>query len=273
MSHQPRDRTFWFRGNAVAFGGQIESPICETLDAQGSSVLPPTGGFASASVGGFNYKNIVAFERASSTVAGRVSEHDGQRTYDTQVTVAVEGLNVLDMVTADRVVARLTSTHPEEKSEAEMLPIGSYFENLRIAGVEVEMTPHPELARAPDYATLTEVCVKQFGDIPGNPKDLEVGPDPEIPAWRPGQPSLVFQDRLILAPLFEAAEQRGYPPAGAKTVGGTGIYVPNFGTIYLGEYLITRHSRRLTMLRIELGCPVRGTVVAASGENNGHLWP
>lgn len=273
MSHQPRERTFWFRGNAVAFGGQIESPVCETLDAQGSSVLPPTGGFASTTVGGFNYKNIVAFERVSSTVAGRVTEHDGERTYDTQVTVAVEGLNVLDMVTADRVVARLTSTHPEEKNEPQMLPIGSYFENLRIAGVEIEMALHPELARSADYAALTAICAEQFRDIPGNPQDLENRPDTGVRPWKSGQPSPIFEDRLLLAPLFEAAERRSYPPAGAKAVEGHGIDIPGFGTIYLGEYLISRDSRRLTMVRIDLGCPVEGTIVVAYGGINGNLHP
>lgn len=31
MSHEPKERTFWFRGNAVAFGGRITSPVCEKI--------------------------------------------------------------------------------------------------------------------------------------------------------------------------------------------------------------------------------------------------
>lgn len=272
MSHQPRERMFWFRGNAVAFGGRITSPVCESLDAQGASVLPPTGGFASATVGSFNYKNIVAFERASSTVAGRITEHDGRRTYDTQVTVAVEGLNVLDMVTADRIAARLTSSHTEDDADPQMLPIGSHFENLRIGGVELKLTSYPELTRHGHFAELTEKCEGRFIDAQGNPMKLEDRPEPGTKRWTPGEPSPIFQDRLLLAPLFDAADERRYP-AGVDAGGGPGIHVPGFGTIYFGEYLVSRFSRRLNMLRIELGCPVEGTIVLASGENNGHEYP
>lgn len=273
MSHQPEARMFWFRGNAVALGGQLVSPVCETLDAQGSSVLPPTGGFASASVDRFNFKNIVSFERASSTVAGRVSEHDGRKTYDTQVTVAIEGLNVLDMVTADRVVARLTSTHPHESNDPEMLPIGSYFENLRIAGIPIEARPHVELLRAGRYIEVSKVCAESF---PGAPDERESPKTPSVspmPDWKPGAPSPVFDDRFLLAPLFDAGDEKVRSTVGAAAGDPRGIHVPGFGTIYIGEYLISRFSRRLTMLRIELGCPVKGTIVAASEEIDGHDYP
>lgn len=95
MSHKENERMFWFRGSTMAVGGRIVSPVCENIDAQAASVLPPTGGFAAASVGGFNYKNIIRFDRATSTVSGQKVEHGknaiGERikTGDTLVTVAI----------------------------------------------------------------------------------------------------------------------------------------------------------------------------------------
>lgn len=272
MSHRPEPRMFWFRGNAVAFGGRISSPVCETLDALGSAVLPPTGGFASATAGPFNHRNIASFERATSTVAGRLSAHENGETYDTQVTVAIEGLNVLDMVTADRVVARLTSSHPRDKNDPEMLPTGSYFENLRIAGIPIEARPHAELLRAGNYVELSRVCAERFPD-PSGGGERQAPPVSPMPDWKPGAPSPVFEDRFLLAPLFDAGDEKVLSTAGAVAGDPRGIHVPGFGTIYVGEYLISRFSRRLTMLRIELGCPVKGTIMFGNGETNGSLHP
>ncbi len=273
MSHKPRERTFWFRGNAVAFGGRITSPVCECLDAQGASVLPPTGGFASATAGPFDHRGIVSFERASSTVSGRTAEHDGVATHDTLVTAVVEGLNVLDMVTADRVVARMTSTHSEEENEPQMLPFGSYFENLRIGGHPIELRPYPDLVHHGRYTDVASTCSDRFLDGQGRPVSLGKASELRMEKWSPGAPSPVFEDRLLLAPLFDAGNRNGYAPPGCEMRGANGIHVPGFGTVYFGEYLISRFSRRLTMLRIELGCPVEGTIVAASGDGNGHLYP
>ena len=49
--------------------------------------------------------------------------------------------------------------------------------------------------------------------------------------------------------------------------------VPNFGKIYFGEMFITGESRRLTMVRFQLGSPDGGEVAAAEGETNGGTWP
>lgn len=266
MSHRDKNPRFWFRGNAAAFGGRLVSPICETLDVQGSAVLPPTGGFASATVGPFNHRNIVAFESATSTVSGHETDHDGATTRDTLVTATLEGLSILNMVTADRVVVRLTSRHPEkEGEEPHMLPLGSYFENLRIGGVSIAPTPRPELVEQGGYAELT-------GTRPSRSVDGrdEESADPRNVALGAGS---TFEDRYVLMSLFDADALAQSLPGGCEVKDGHGIYVPGFGTIYLGEYLVSRHARRLTMLRVELGCPVEGTIVSGYGDGNGHLRP
>ena len=49
--------------------------------------------------------------------------------------------------------------------------------------------------------------------------------------------------------------------------------VPNFGRIYFGEMFISGDSRRLTMVRFQLGSDDGGEVTAAEGETNGTIWP
>src|SRR5260370_31946952 len=68
----------------------------------------------------------------------------------TQVASTVEGLNILDVVTADRVVARLTSSHDLTDGEAHIHLVGSKFENLRIAGCEVDVKLRHDLLQPLD---------------------------------------------------------------------------------------------------------------------------
>jgi hypothetical protein len=60
---------------------------------------------------------------------------------------------------------------------------------------------------------------------------------------------------------------------GGLTRNGHGIYIPHFGTVYLGEFFISREARRLMMLHVDLGCAVEGCGGLGSGEGNGSSWP
>jgi hypothetical protein len=51
------------------------------------------------------------------------------------------------------------------------------------------------------------------------------------------------------------------------------VVVPDFGKIYFGEMFISAHSRRLTMVRFQLGSPDGGEIVAADGEVPGGTIP
>lgn len=289
MSHDKDERRFWFRGSTMAVGGRITGPICETIEPQGACVLPPGGGYASASVENFNFRNIVRFERVTSTLSGQKVRHDGGLAGETLVTTAIEGLNILDVVTADRVVARITSRHKENERESEILPFGSQFENLRIGGIPIELESYPELLRGGRYKEITGSSRSDsfpFIDANGNPIKTEE-PQTKPGTTRPQtkrnitgsrteedlKESRFPSDRTLLAPLFRLDKKKGMIPVGSEAKGQHGIRVPGFGVVYLGEYLITRDSRQLTMLRIELGCPISGSIVCANAIGNGHWDP
>jgi hypothetical protein len=56
---------------------------------------------------------------------------------------------------------------------------------------------------------------------------------------------------------------------GVKVVGHA-VEVPEFGRVYIGEVLAQHSKRTLTMLRLDLGCPVVGGFVAAQTAGNGY---
>src|SRR5437660_698835 len=80
---------------------------------------------------------MFSFRPAHSQVAGSYNAKTGN--YDTLAAATVEGLNIVDIVTADRVVARLSSSHSERDEEPKIVATGSHFVNLRVAGQAVEV--------------------------------------------------------------------------------------------------------------------------------------
>ena len=62
-------------------------------------------------------------------------------------------------------------------------------------------------------------------------------------------------------------------PHPTATIHGHVVHVPDFGKIYFGEMFITGESRRLTMVRFQLGSEDGGEVTAAEGETNGRTGP
>ena len=51
------------------------------------------------------------------------------------------------------------------------------------------------------------------------------------------------------------------------------LEIPELGKIFFGEILVASHSRRLTMLRLDLGSPVGGLLAFSEVETNGTWYP
>jgi len=253
--HAQRSSRFFYRASAAALGGQITRPFTELLEVQAASFLPPNGGYGSARVESYRFRELVSMRAGYTQVAGSTHrERDGKEVHATLVTAVVEGLNIQNVVTADWVVARLTSEHPRKDSpsgELSMLPIGSYFVNLRIAGTLVTLTPHDELLKE-DAATRSQMektCQKHLVD-PDTAQDS--------PAVAKGP--LRFSAFALQPPAIPGARMQ--KP-------GCRIDIPDFGSVYLGELVVAADRRQLVMVRVVLGCAVEGEIVVASVEGNG----
>ena len=105
-------RFHYYHAEVSALGGRIERPIDHMLSVQAPLSLPPTGGYATTRTEGFQLQGLLSYKSAYSQVAGSISNKDGGWT--TLSTVAVEGVNVHDILTADRVVAQISTQHPLE---------------------------------------------------------------------------------------------------------------------------------------------------------------
>jgi hypothetical protein len=244
--HIADESGFVFHASSFALGGQITRPFNDVLDVQAPVTLPSSGGYGSSRAEKFRYREMISFDRAYSQVAG--SSRGG--VHETLVTSVIEGLNILDMVTADRVVGRLTGEYgPGDKHDPmSLLPTGSYFVNLRIAGVPVS-------PRANE--TIMQKSLPQIFD-----RDLDLRADTRLEVKGPGRARRV-NDFCWTTSIF-------HPVDGPFKTDGSGIIdIEGFGRIILGQYIVTRDSRRLSMIICQLGSPVEGTITAVEPGGNG----
>lgn len=263
---------YFYHASALGVAGEITRPIPQTIPSQAATSLAVTGGVASATVENFKVENILSFRRATAQVAGSFdNEH---RAYTTMAVSTVEGLNVLDVVTADKIVARLSAVHSPKDAESGILAIGSYFENLRIAGQPVQVELADELLD--HYSTFASFDVASKESRKSISHHL-VGS--ALHQVAPGEhPSLARLERMFKkqsgslqsgdfywATLVDKVKEAR---SGLRNYGSI-IVVPNFGIIHLAELLIQKGQRRLNMMRLELGSPVAGNIVAGYASCNG----
>src|SRR5690349_20950786 len=101
-------RKFHYHASAHALSGELTRPVQRLIEVQAGISLPSTGGAGSSSVENFRFDQVVSFKRGYSQVSGSVKRQTNKTIHTTHATAAVENLNILDVVTADRIVARLS---------------------------------------------------------------------------------------------------------------------------------------------------------------------
>ncbi len=252
--------------SAAAFGGFLTRPFNQPITTQASSVLSPVGGYASARVENYRFREIVSFDAGYTQVIGTQHENrQGQTVYETLASTVVEGLNILDMITADRVVARLTSEYVEGESgdEPPYFPIGSYFVNLRVAGTRIGdergvLEPRPYLldTKTGEKNAGKKAIVEMLGRRNCRPFCDAAGH--EISSLPP-------KARL---PLFDLSTLQ-IPGVEKQAEHGCTIEIPTFGTVILGEFLVEAGRRTLNMIVVELHSPEAGMVALGPVQGNG----
>src|SRR5256885_5731632 len=139
-------RRFHYHGSAHALSLHFHRPVQHLIEVQAATSLPITGGHGNARVDKFRFNDLVSFTAGYTHVSGSEQKDDDNLFHTTLVTSVVEGFNLLDAVTADRIVARLSASHEQDKDEeTRIIFLGTRFENLRILGCPVNVDLHHEL--------------------------------------------------------------------------------------------------------------------------------
>jgi len=282
MPTDPIKKIYLYNAHGYGFGGRIDRPFQHVLDVHAGASLPTTGGYEVSRRENFRLNEIISYTAAHTVVAGSRNEKDGS--YTTLASSTIEGLNILDMVTADRIVARVASKQLITDDEPTITPIGSHFENLRIAGCPIEVELDTDLFNRfgtfSDFKKAYEADQQhrermQAAFLWGKPK-FEV-PDflRERYNWFAGD-KFPESKGIVLCSLvkgFKTCCGEFKDNCGELKVYGNVIDVPQFGKVYLGEVMLKQYEREVTMLRVEMGSPTSGPASGPSGGGGGTTYP
>ena len=267
-------RAFYYHADASALGGVLDYPVRETISVAGSVSLAPAGGSNSLQIGSFLSQSGLSLKSAQVSASGTEHEGSGWRTV---VTAIIEGLNIFEVVTADRLVAQLSVLHPKDDSEALVSLNGTKFENLRLNGELIQPVIDRRLLTgkpADDGAQAAPLGGIPFTDM------LWVAEEQHFALKRSGVEKLgprfaysnpaedLLRKGSALCSLVQTVEVK----APARSYCHI-INVPDFGNIFLGELLVNRFSAQLTMVRAEMGSMTGGGVTGGTVFSNGSTVP
>ena len=261
MGHTIGGRTHSFHADASAFGGQLEQPFERIIPAQAPLTLSPDGGYNTTRVDYFQVEGLFSFKSAYTQVSGIVSKK--RPGWTTLTTSVIEGLNVAEVFTADRVVAQIITDHPAAagKYAPRVNFVGTRFDNLRIGSCPI------------DVDLDLDLCTPEKTDSDGFPEQGTMT-DPRFLAnlQQRGQYNPAVKGKSqIECSLVEKVTPKGKFP-GPEPQGNV-LIVPGFGKITLAELIVDCNSYRLSMFRLELGCPTKGGLSGGNGTANGSTAP
>src|SRR5260221_9555423 len=104
-------RTHTFHAEASVLEAQLRRPLQQEVLPQAYVKLPFHGGYLSERAENYRLEGVISFESAYTQVAGNPSPKPGHG-WVTLATSAIEGLNILDVVTPDRLGAQISTEHP-----------------------------------------------------------------------------------------------------------------------------------------------------------------
>ncbi|HTA80963.1 MAG TPA: choice-of-anchor P family protein [Terracidiphilus sp.] len=276
------DRIHRYHADATILSGNLSLPLVQQIEPQAHAHLREEGGYLSERVENYRVESVLSFRSAYTHVAGNPNTKPGKG-WTTLTTTVVEGLNVLDVVTADRVVGQTITDYPLEGYIPSVSFLGTRFENLRIAGHAVEIDIDPNIlgekpANDAPYTRHDGVLSrvrKQYDRILGHghlPEDL-------------GQQYNRLNTSLGSAETLECSlvnQASGRYPGHSF---GHKVRIPGFGEITLAKLTVEhadphptlktpqKTTVHLTMVEFKLGCVIEGVVSMGRGGANGQSIP
>jgi hypothetical protein len=281
-------RTHRYHAEATALEGQLNLPYRQLIERQAHAKVPETGGYLSQHTLDFRVEGIVSYAAAHTQVSGHKDDKPGHG-WNTLATSVIEDLNVLNVVTADRVVAQVSIEHPLEGYVPKVTYLGTNFYNLRIGGFPIQVNlnlnlleglPERDAAFTRHEGFMRRVAervgaIRKHGNALPDAIAERYGRDPNAPCvrqWEGGE-STEFS-------LVDGVE--GTFPG---TTFGNVLEIPNFGRVFLGTVRIEHtdpdkgtdiHKEtliELSMIEVKMGCIAAGAMAIGMTKNNGSTNP
>jgi hypothetical protein len=273
-------RRFIFRGNAAAYGGRIYRPNDVVIEAKGASSLPVTGGRSVANLSPARFGEVMRVGKASTLAEGFFNDRkqaieltNRRVTADsvpsfTRVSAQIESLEVgaNPKLTIERIQAAMRGSSPDGSREPAIIPEQTSIRGVAIGGHKLIVEIDDEMFRR--YSTRSKLVAAA-----DEPKFVRAYGS-RLFMHPAGNRSARLLDScgIIHATIVKELRWAGKPYPGA-TIDQHSVKVPELGRIFFGELLITALSRRLTMVRLDLGSVHGGFLACADFDVNGTWSP
>ncbi len=266
---------YLYHASAYGLAAEIDRPIKQSIHAQATTVLSSGGGRGTDRVEKFCMPPFVSFEAAYCEVGGSYDEcHNTHTTYAQAV---IEGLNIFDVVTANRVVSRMVIYAPGlegDGDEASYDITGSHFDNLKVAGHKIDIKlPASAAQKHEKYSSFEKALHSSQGHelLPWgkkSPEELEELEDQYHALGGIGKRAKAWKQAKERNGGAYRASAAGNLDLKDSGLGGFGniILVPKFGVVRLAELIVHRDYRRLMMFNVQM---CSGTMGGASGGGAG----
>ena len=271
-----------YNAEATVLAGELVTPLEHRIKPQAPVELSSRGGYEAKLERDYHLEAAISFRSAHSQVAGYPATWPCEG-WVTLATAELEGLNFLDVITADRVVAQIRTIHPPIGYVPTVTFLGTRFENLRIAGHPVKLDldldifgskPDNDAPYTQDAGFVSRV-IRQYERIAACenlPAELDE---------RYNQVPSSFEDGETVECSLVNQVEGSYP---GRSFGHV-IRIPHFGVVTLGSLRLeesdfkpeTRVPKKttikLTMIDVDLNCTGEGRVRHCEMIANGHGKP
>jgi hypothetical protein len=293
--YESKEQILLYHGYALGCGGYVERDGAKLpIDAVAPAVISIVGGKCRTEHPEWQFelpktaKYPKFFIRFSKCVT-EVSSKEDDKQWTTTAESTVDGLNLCDVIRADRVKMKLTSIHlkkkkGQKKSEPHISFDGSEFAGLSVNGVSFDIPIDRDLDCFQTHSELKNVIRGKLRPAPRpglplpackqwtenfNPRNLLTAGRKE-PEYMRDLARKYVSDKLTRCSIVGDFE---VPPETGAVKRGYSIDIDGFGRIFFGEMIVSDGMKRLNMIRFDLGCDgcAGGTVPA--GAVNGDSVP
>lgn len=284
-----------YHAEAHLLSGHLQRPIEQKIERQATVTLNDRrGGHLTRYSNDFSVEGLISFTKGETRVSGaRSLKTNGWVTLSTSV---LEGLNVLEIITADRVVSQVSTEHPYENGHVPHVTfLGTQFKNLQVGGFPVTLKLNLGLCgerpggdrsylQDPNFLEKVRTQTASIAGARGLPKALKEQYDEKL---------AYLQQLISICDEGDSGERKPITCSLVQSIGeipipgvqsfGHVLVIPEFGSVALGEVEIGEKLYEpterpsvyfeLTSLKMKMGCVAEGSAAAGTSKSNGHTVP
>jgi hypothetical protein len=288
-------RSHDYHAEAHVLSGELQRPVEQKIEQHAPVTLKgPRGGHLTRLAEEVSIEGLISFAKGKTRVSGsRNLKNNGWVTLSTST---LAGLNVFEVITADRLVSQVSTDHPYENGHVPRVTfLGTQFNDLRVSGFPVGLTldfgicgGKPDADRSyledPTFLNGAKEQTQRIAKAAGLPKELKDQYDERLTRIndliRNCNNGKQSRREPITCSLVQSIGE--IPIPGVQSFGHV-LVIPEFGMVALGEIevgeMMHESSARpsvyfeLTCVKMRMGCVGHGTLAAGVSRGNGNTAP